>query len=155
MTIKKVTKNNYIKKDQNKQNKSRKSERRCHKEEAKKARYKKSQKTTREKSGKTKTEEKAIKSFSENVLLAYFGKLADKYKPSSLWSRYAMLKSTLNINYNVSIESYPKLRALLKRKSDNYYAKKARTFSVDNITQFIAKAPDEIYLATKVNHPPF
>ena len=41
-------------------------------------------------------------SFTENVLLAYFSELSTKYKPSSLWSFYSMLRSTLNINNGVN-----------------------------------------------------
>lgn len=41
--------------------------------------------------------QKKTKSFSEHVLLAYFHELSGKYKPSTLWSIYSMLKTTLKI----------------------------------------------------------
>lgn len=43
---------------------------------------------------------KNAKSFSENVFLAYFNELATKYKPSTLWSVYSMLKSTVRNKNN-------------------------------------------------------
>ena len=42
-------------------------------------------------------------SSSETVLMAYFQELNKKYKPSSLWSFYSMLKSTINIKEAVDI----------------------------------------------------
>lgn len=93
---------------------------------------------------------KNVKSFSEAVLLAYFSELSEKYKSSSLWSYYSMLRSTLEINNNVKIENYSKLRAFLKRKAEGFRAKKAKTFTSEEINKFITEAPDDIYLVTKV-----
>lgn len=39
-------------------------------------------------------ESKNINSFSESILLVYFSELATKYKPSTLWAHYSMLRST-------------------------------------------------------------
>ncbi|KAJ8914666.1 hypothetical protein NQ315_017363 [Exocentrus adspersus] len=43
------------------------------------------------------------KSYSENVLLVYFGELSKKMKSSTLWSVYSMLRATLNIYNKVDI----------------------------------------------------
>ncbi|KAJ8976468.1 hypothetical protein NQ317_012418 [Molorchus minor] len=48
-------------------------------------------------------EAKEEHAFSENVLMAYFEELAEKYKSSSLWTHYSMLKSTLEINHGVAL----------------------------------------------------
>lgn len=93
---------------------------------------------------------KKANSFSENVLLAYFGDLAEKYKPSSLWTQYSMLRSTLEVHHNIKLGSYGKLRAFLKRKSDGFQAKKAKTFTPEELNNFIKNANDQKYLATKV-----
>lgn len=89
-------------------------------------------------------------SFTENVLLAYFSELSTKYKASSLWTFYSMLRSTLNINNGINIENYLKLRAFLKRQSEKHVAKKAKTFTPEQLNSFINEAPNEKYLATKV-----
>lgn len=91
-----------------------------------------------------------VKSFSENVLLPYFEELSTKYKPTSLWSHFSILKSTLNLKNNVKIDNYSKVRAFLKRKSEGFQKKRAKTLTSDEINRFIKEAPDSIYLATKV-----
>lgn len=89
-------------------------------------------------------------SFSENVLLAYFKELSEKYKSTSLWAHYSMLRSKLIINNGTNIENYSKLRAYLKHLSEGYQPKRAKVFTPDQINKFINEAPDIVYLATKV-----
>lgn len=88
---------------------------------------------------------------TENVLLAYFIGVAERLKPSTLWSIYSMLKTTLKINENLDIAKYLKLTAFLKRKTDGFQAKKSKILSSENVEKFLSEAPEEIYLATKVN----
>ncbi|XP_049823229.1 uncharacterized protein LOC109606560 [Aethina tumida] len=90
------------------------------------------------------------KSFSENVLLVYFNEQAKKYKSSTLWAFYSMLKSTLNIYHNVHIENYTKLLTFLKCKSVGHCPKKAKIFTPDEVNKFIKEAPDDSFLMTKV-----
>ncbi|KAK2574836.1 hypothetical protein KPH14_013018, partial [Odynerus spinipes] len=40
---------------------------------------------------------------SESILMAYFSELAQKYKSSTLWSVYSMLKATIKINEKIDI----------------------------------------------------
>lgn len=92
-----------------------------------------------------------IKSFSENVMLAYFQELSNTMKPSSLWAIYSMLKSTLNIKHEkINIAAYPKLIALLKRKSDGFKSKKSKVLSTNQINEFLQNAPDDKHLFKKV-----
>lgn len=91
------------------------------------------------------------KVMTENILLAYFIELSEKLKPPSLWSIYSMLKNTMKINDNLDIGKYSELTAFLKRMSDGYRGNKSKVLSVDNIEKFLSEAPDEKYLATKVN----
>lgn len=90
-------------------------------------------------------------SFSQNVFLAYFMELSHKYKSSSLWCYYSMLKSTMKTNHGIDIKSYSNLLAFLKRRSDGHMSKKSKVFSADNIKTFLKEAPDCRYLATKVS----
>ncbi|XP_026331515.1 uncharacterized protein LOC113238878, partial [Hyposmocoma kahamanoa] len=93
---------------------------------------------------------KNAKSFSENVVLAYFNELASKYKPSSLWTTYSMLKSTLKMKNGVDINLYTNLIAFLKRRSDGFIKKKSKVLSLNDVEKFLKYAPDSQYLATKV-----
>ena len=43
---------------------------------------------------------------SENVLIAYFKALLEKFKPTTLWATYSMLKSTISL---VTIATIPPL----------------------------------------------
>ncbi|KAJ8976466.1 hypothetical protein NQ317_012416, partial [Molorchus minor] len=95
-------------------------------------------------------EGKQESSYSEDVLLVYFEELSQKYKSSSLWALYSMLRSTLIVKNGINIESYEKLRAFLKYKSRNYQAKKAKIFTPEEVKQFLNEAPTNLYLATKV-----
>lgn len=95
--------------------------------------------------------EKNEKTFSENVLLAYFAGLSQTMKSSTLWSVYSMLKATMNVKNGVDIGRYLKLRAYLKRSSEGYKAKKSRVFEKQDIINFILDAPDDEYLLAKVS----
>lgn len=93
-----------------------------------------------------------VHSFSETVLLAYFAKLSETLKASTLWSIYSMLRSTLSVKNDIDISKYPKLRSFLKRKSSGFKSKKSRTFSAQEINTFLTNAADSKYLLTKVGY---
>lgn len=95
--------------------------------------------------------ENNVNDITESVLLVYFTDLGKKYSPSSLWSYHSMLKSTLNIYQGINIENYKKLTTFLKTRAKGFLPKKANTFTSVNILEFLTKAWDHIYLATKVN----
>lgn len=94
---------------------------------------------------------KNANSFSESVFLAYFMELSQKYKSSSLWCYYSMLKSTVKTKHGIDIKSYSNLLAFLKRRSSGHVSKKSKVFSADNVKKFLKEAPDCRYLATKVS----
>lgn len=96
-----------------------------------------------------KTNKNAV-SFSEKVLLAYFYEMSTKYKPSTLWSKFSMIKSILKIKNNVDVSKYATLAAFLKRKSDGFQSKKSKILTSNDIERFLNEAPDDQYLATKV-----
>lgn len=94
---------------------------------------------------------KNANSFSENVFMAYFSELANKYKPSSLWCIYSMLKSTVRTKNGIDIKSYTNLIAFLKRRSDGHISRKSKVLTSTEVEKFIKEAPDNQYLATKVS----
>lgn len=96
-------------------------------------------------------EEKNVKTYSENVLLAYFFDLAKVLKSSSLWSQYSMVKATLSLKNGIEIEKFSKLRAFLKRSGDGYSPKKSRVLTSEQIEVFLKDAPDRKYLMMKVS----
>ncbi|XP_028132030.2 uncharacterized protein LOC126892541 [Diabrotica virgifera virgifera] len=93
--------------------------------------------------------EKHIRTYSENVILGYFSILAPTLKASTLWSKYSMLRTMLQIKENVDIK-YPKVIAFLKRQNQGYKANNAKTFSREEVNKFLLDAPDHNYLLMKV-----
>ncbi|KAI8419924.1 hypothetical protein MSG28_008542 [Choristoneura fumiferana] len=89
-------------------------------------------------------------SLDESVFLDYFLELSDKRKPSSLWAIYSMLKCTIHLKHNISIQNYAKLTWFLKKKSRGYKCVVSKSLTEENIKTFLRNAPDDIYLATKV-----
>lgn len=95
--------------------------------------------------------EQQVNDFTENAVLAYFVHLSNKsLKSSSMWAQFSMLKVELSIKDNVDINCYKRVRAFLKRKSENYTAKKSKSFTKDQVDTFLREAPDKKYLAMKV-----
>ncbi|KAJ3659517.1 hypothetical protein Zmor_011201 [Zophobas morio] len=95
----------------------------------------------------TSRKDNRVTSFSENVLMAYFGTLSNSLKPSTLWS---MLRSVISLKHDVDISKYLKLKTFLKRKSTGFKSIKAKVLNSEQIQLFIDKANDEKFLFTNV-----
>uniref|UniRef100_A0A6P7G4Q9 Uncharacterized protein LOC114334138 n=1 Tax=Diabrotica virgifera virgifera TaxID=50390 RepID=A0A6P7G4Q9_DIAVI len=95
---------------------------------------------------------RGVRQITEDVLLAYFNIMENenKWKSSTMWSRYSMIKSELVIRKNVDISKFLKLRAFLKKTSEGYTAKKSKVFTKDEFDKFLFEAPDKLYLGLKV-----
>lgn len=90
------------------------------------------------------------KTFSETVLMAYFQELSETYRPSTLWSKYSMLKAVIKLKHDIDIKTYTRLTAFLKRQSAGFQSKKSKVLTAEQIETFINEAPDQQHLATKV-----
>lgn len=84
---------------------------------------------------------KNVNKFEENVFLAYFNTMAKekKWKSSTMWSRYSMIKSQLIIKNGMDISKCLKLRAFLKKANEGYSAKKSRIFRRSSLKLFYLK----------------
>ncbi|KAJ8972517.1 hypothetical protein NQ317_008069 [Molorchus minor] len=60
-----------------------------------------------------------INSSLENILFILMSYLRN-INPQFLWTHYAILKSPVSGKHKVDIPKYPKLHALLKRRSEGY-----------------------------------
>ena len=96
---------------------------------------------------------KEVAGTSEDVLLVYFEEQSKKKKPSTLWSVYSMLRSTISLKEDIDISKYYKLVAFIKRQNAAYKPKKSSVFSRAEITKFLLEAPDNDFLSTKVPFP--
>lgn len=96
-------------------------------------------------------EDNKINNYSENVLLAYFSLQGKSLKASTLWSKYSMLRTMIQIKDNIDIK-YPKLIAFLKRQNAGYKPNKAKTFTREEINTFLMEAPDDVFLFMKVRY---
>lgn len=86
----------------------------------------------------------------ENNLLIYFHKMKEKFQPSTLWSVYSMLKTTLYSEENIQIKDFVHLNSLIKKNSKGYRPKQSLAFVWEHIIKFMNDAPDIAYLAMKV-----
>ena len=93
--------------------------------------------------------ENHVKRITEDAVLVYFSKKAETLKASTLWSKYSMLRSCVNIKENVDIK-FPKVIAFLKRQASGFRSKKACTFTREDVNKFISQATDQYYLHMKV-----
>lgn len=89
-------------------------------------------------------------SFSENILIVYFNELSKKYKPTTLWAKWSMLRAILNLRNAVDINKYINLKTFFKNYAKGYKPKKANPFTLNQIKSFLEKADDHIYLVMKV-----
>lgn len=92
-----------------------------------------------------------VKTTDEKCLLAYFSQELKDKRPSTKWSQYSMLRTTLNVKMGIDISGFMNLKSFLKRKSDGYRPKKSKIFTKEQIFKFLKEAEDSIHLATKVN----
>nr|XP_015835534.1 PREDICTED: uncharacterized protein LOC107397938 [Tribolium castaneum] len=91
-----------------------------------------------------------VGSVNEEVILAYLNQLSMKYSPNSLWSKWSMLKSCLEIKENIGTDRFYKVIAFLKRKNDRYTPKKAKILTKEQVETFLLEAPDDQWLLFKV-----
>ncbi|XP_031328141.1 uncharacterized protein LOC116159324 isoform X2 [Photinus pyralis] len=91
-----------------------------------------------------------IFTINETVLLSYFQELSEKYTPTSLWTKYSLLKSTFIVKKKTDISNYNQLIYFLKVKSKGYKPKKSQVLTGDQVFEFIKRAPNDIYLLHKV-----
>lgn len=94
---------------------------------------------------------KNIKDISENVLLVYFSELSKTLKPSTLWSRWSMLKTEFNLNLSIDINKFHRLKTFMKNNNKGFCPKKSQVLSLSQIKIFLVDASDDIYLAMKVS----
>lgn len=94
--------------------------------------------------------DKKIKKTCEDSILAYFNSDLSQYKSSSLWSKYSMLRSTINLREGVDISKFPSVIPFLKRKGEGYKPKKSLILTKDHIDEFLIKADNKDDLFNKV-----
>lgn len=87
---------------------------------------------------------------TEDTILAYFNSELSKYKSSSLWSKYSMLRSTINLREGIDISKFPSIIPFLKRRSEGYCPKKSSVLSKQQMEEFLIKADEKAHLFNKV-----
>lgn len=77
--------------------------------------------------------------------------IAAKYKPTSLWSEYSMLRTQIQEKFNVDIR-YPEVKSFLKWCKFGYFPQKGLVFQPDEIRRFLCEADDYEFLGVKVRY---
>lgn len=90
-------------------------------------------------------------SLTEDIFLKYFNDLAKKYKPTTLWCLYSMLKNIVQIKHGIDLKTYSNLTKFLRRHACGYKSTKAKMLSPNDVETFLKEAPDNKHLATKVS----
>jgi hypothetical protein len=83
-----------------------------------------------------------LECISEKVMLAYFMQRSKLLKPSTMWSEYSKLRTTIYLNKKVDISKFNNLIAFLKRQSEGYRGKKSKVFTKDEVHAFLKEAND-------------
>ncbi|KAB0805072.1 hypothetical protein PPYR_02042 [Photinus pyralis] len=94
--------------------------------------------------------ENNVTGITEDVLLAYISSLSKKFSPNSLWSKWSMVKSCLQVRENIDGRRFHKVIAFLKRRNERYVPKKAKTLTKEHVEKFILEAPDDKWLLAEV-----
>lgn len=92
-----------------------------------------------------------LKDANQSTMLNYFESLSEKFKPSTLWSLFSILKLRILEKENVDISTYEELNFFLKCISEGFKPKKSEIFTAKNISDFLHYAPDDTYLVYKVH----
>ncbi|XP_015833839.1 activating transcription factor 7-interacting protein 1 isoform X1 [Tribolium castaneum] len=87
---------------------------------------------------------------TEEVVLAYFELQRNKYKASTLWSNFSILRQCLSVDKEIDISQYTRLQALLKSASEGYSPRKSNALEEEDVWKFLQEADDTWYLAMKV-----
>ena len=88
------------------------------------------------------TKNKIIKT-TEDCLLAYFNSELVSFKSSSLWTKYSMLRSTINLQEGIDISRFSGLILYLKRKGEGHKPKKSSTLTKEHVDAFLTQADDK------------
>ncbi|XP_037043334.1 uncharacterized protein LOC119079493 isoform X2 [Bradysia coprophila] len=89
-------------------------------------------------------------SFTEEVLLEYFGEMAKTVAPTTLCTGYSKLKPMLSSKHNVNIGEYAQLLAFLKKAKEGFISNNLpRQFTADEVNKFLQEASDTEYVVVK------
>ena len=72
-------------------------------------------------------------------------------KPSTLWSKYSMIKAVLSVKENIEINKFTRVISFLKRNSVGYEPTKSKVLTRQEINTFLVNADDAKYLLIKVS----
>lgn len=95
-------------------------------------------------------EKKKVSKITENVLLAYFNEIMQRYKASTLWTILSAIKAISKTKSNVDFGELESVQAVLKQKQSTEKKKKSAVFSRDQIHKFLREAEGPENLVPKL-----
>ncbi|XP_039280998.1 uncharacterized protein LOC120350644 [Nilaparvata lugens] len=85
----------------------------------------------------------------DEILLVYLSNLSKVCKASTVWSKFSMIKSCLNVKHNIDPKSFTRCTTFLKKFNVNYEPKKSNVLTGNEVVKFMKEAPDSEWLLTK------
>ena len=87
--------------------------------------------------------------YAQENVFKYISALLEQYAPTTVRSRYSMLKTLIQVHDDIELK-LPRVEKLLEIKEKKFDKKKSKVFTRTEIQTFMDTAPDGSFLTTKV-----
>ena len=87
--------------------------------------------------------------FTERTVFKYLKEMMETKSPSTVCSRFSMLKTMIGLEQNIDLDKFLKIKALLKRNMTGYKPKKLKVLRAAEVNTLLKTAPNDQYTEKK------